>query len=169
VKTEAYEARRASRMDPGADAPRERASRVADAARNLESLGRLIDAEEERAIEAKPQPPPEKPRATAPLLAAAAGLTFRQTARDRGGATLGVLLGASGVRQYLAIAADGTWTLSDALPAGCPSFLVYESAANVLRGGALDADGTISFQGASYLIEASFEGGVAAAKVSGSS
>lgn len=166
MKTETYEALLPrSRTDLGAAAQRERAIRLADAARNLESLGRLAEAEE-RAIEAKPRPPPETPRATAPLLAAVAGLTFRQTARDRGGATLGVLLGASGVRQHLVIAADGTWTLSDALPAGRPSFLVYESAANVLRGGALDADGTISFQGASYVIDASFEGGVGAAKVS---
>jgi hypothetical protein len=111
-----------------------------------------------------------RPLPSAPLLATAATLQFRATSRDRSGSTLGVLVNAAGIQQYLAIAEggpDGTWALSGA-PAGTKPLLVYESAANVLRGGHLDPDGSISFHGGSYVIEAAFDGEIWAAKVSGS-
>jgi hypothetical protein len=116
-------------------------------------------------------PIPARPIIPALLLARTAVLSFRATSRDRSGSTLGVLVDESGAQQHLAIASggsDGTWTLSCKLPAGVTPFLVYESAANVLRGGALNADGSISYQGASYVIESSFDGDVWAARISGS-
>lgn len=116
-------------------------------------------------------PTPGKPLTSAPLLNAAAVLLFRATTRDKSGATLGVLVNAAGAPQHLAIAeggADGTWTLSSTLPAGQKPVLLNESAANLLRGGGLDADGTISFQGGSYVIESLFDGKNWTAKVSGS-
>lgn len=109
------------------------------------------------------------PFTPASLLATAAVLRFRATTRDRSGSTLGMLVNASGVQQYLVIAADGAWTLSGALPAGQKPVLLYESAANVLRGGKLNIDGSISYQGDSYLIESWFDGRDWTAKVSGSS
>jgi hypothetical protein len=102
------------------------------------------------------------------LLATAAALNFRSTSRDRSGSTLGVLVNTSGVQQHLAVAADGAWTLSSALPAGSKPVLLYESAANVLRGGDLSPDGSISYQGGSYVIESFFDGDAWMAKVSGS-
>jgi hypothetical protein len=87
----------------------------------------------------------------------AADLRFRATGRDRSGSTLGVLVDASGTRQHLVIAADGRFSLSQALPAGREPVLLYESAANVLRGGALNPDGSISYQGGSYRIESSLD------------
>jgi hypothetical protein len=102
------------------------------------------------------------------LLAAAAMLSFRATARDRSGSTLGVLVDPAGAQQHLAIAADGSWALANALPAGLKPVLVYESAANVLRGGSLNPDGSISYQGGSYEIESSFDGKGWTAKVRGS-
>ncbi|WP_437761520.1 hypothetical protein ACSRUE_44330 [Sorangium sp. KYC3313] len=114
---------------------------------------------------------PQKPVASSLLLATAAHLHFRATARDRSGSTLGVLINTSGARQHLVIesgGAEGTWTLSSAAPAGHASFLLYESAANVLRGGDLSEDGSISYQGALYTIESSLDGNTRTAKVSGS-
>jgi hypothetical protein len=102
------------------------------------------------------------------VVSAAAGLRFRPTARDRSGSTLGVLIDTSGAQQHLAIAADGAWTLSGSLPAGQQPILLYESAANVLRGGAPNPDGSISYQGGSYVIASSFDGKSWTAKVSGS-
>lgn len=117
-------------------------------------------------------PTRQKPITSAMLLAAAGHLTFRATTRDRGGSTLGVLVDASGTPQHLAIAsegASGTWTLSSALPpGGIKPVLLYESAANVLRGGNLSEDGSIAYQGGSYVIESAFNGKEWTAKVSGS-
>jgi hypothetical protein len=101
------------------------------------------------------------------LLAAAATLSFRSTTRDRSGATLGVLVDPTGA-QHLAIAADGSWALASALPAGLKPVLLYESAANVLRGGSPNPDESISYQGGSYQIESSFDGKGWTAKVRGS-
>jgi hypothetical protein len=106
------------------------------------------------------------PRTPAAVLAAAAALGFRPTARDRSGSTLGVLVDTSGAQQHLAIAADGAWVLTGSLPAGQRPILLYESAANVLRGGSPNADGSISYQGGSYAIEPSFDGQSRTAKVS---
>jgi hypothetical protein len=114
---------------------------------------------------------PQKPIASALLLATAALLTFRATSRDRSGSTLGVLVDATGAPQHLVIesaGAEGTWTLASALPTGRASYLLYESAANVLRGGNLSDDGSISFHGALYSIESSLDGNTRTAKVSGS-
>lgn len=114
---------------------------------------------------------PQKPVASTQLLATAAPLSFRATSRDRSGSTLGVLIDASGAPQHLVIEAggeEGTWMLSSALPTGHASFLLYESAANVLRGGNLSEDGSISFYGARYTIEPSLDGNTRTAKVSGS-
>ncbi|XXY50824.1 hypothetical protein WME91_06730 [Sorangium sp. So ce269] len=113
----------------------------------------------------------QKPIASALLLTTAALLSFRATTRDRSGSTLGVLVNASGAPQHLVIesaGADGTWTLHSELPTGRASFLLYESAANVLRGGNLSDDGSIAYQGASYIIESSLDGSTRTAKVSGS-
>jgi len=109
-----------------------------------------------------------EPLTPARLLATAAVLSFRPTTRDRSGSTLGVLVDAS-AQKHLAIAADGAWTMSAALPPkGLKPVLLYESAANVLRGGDLNADGSISYQGGSYVIESSFDGTGWTAKVGGS-
>ena len=105
------------------------------------------------------------------LLATAALLSFRATTRDRSGSTLGVLVDASGAQQHLMLASDGadsTWTLSSALPFGIKPFLLYESAANVLRGGNLSEDGSICYQGELYVIESSIDGDTRTAKVRGS-
>jgi len=111
------------------------------------------------------------PLPTTLLLSTAARLNFRAISRDRSGATLGVLVNASGAQQHLVIAsdgADGTWTLCGALLKGQKPFLLYESAANVLRGGKLNDDGSISYQGELYSIESSFDGNLWTAKVSDS-
>jgi hypothetical protein len=63
------------------------------------------------------------------------------------------------------VAADGTWSLAVTLPFGRKPVLIYESAANVLRGGVATPDGSILFQGDSYQIEACFDGGNCTAKV----
>jgi hypothetical protein len=110
------------------------------------------------------------PRTSAAVLAEAAGLSFRPTTRDRSGSTLGVLVDMSGAQHHLVIADDGAWTLSSgSLPAGRKPVLLYESAANVLRGGAANPDGSISYQGGLYAIESSFDGKSWTAKVSGCS
>jgi hypothetical protein len=108
-----------------------------------------------------------EPLTPAALLAAAAACSFRATTRDPSGATLGVLVDAS-ARRHLAIAADGAWTLSDARASRLGPVLLYESAANVLRGGNLSPDGSISYQGGSYVIESSFDGKGWTARVGGS-
>jgi hypothetical protein len=113
-----------------------------------------------------PNPIHQTPLTSAQLLAAAALLSFRATTRDRSGSTLGVLINASGAQQHLVVT-SGTWTLSSVPPAGLTPFLLYESAANVLRGGNLSADGSISYQGGSYTIESSFDGNAWTAKVGG--
>ena len=117
-------------------------------------------------------PTPQKPRTPAQLLATAGHLTFRATTRDRGGSTLGVLVDSSGIPQHLAVIAEGTattWSLSSALPTGgIKPVLLYESAANILRGGNLNEDGRINYQGGSYVIESAFDGKEWTAKVSGS-
>lgn len=117
-------------------------------------------------------PTPQKPRTPAQLLATAGHLTFRATTRDRGGSTLGVLVDSSGVQQHLAVVAEGTaatWSLSSDKPAGgIKPVLLYESAANILRGGNLNEDGSINYQGGSYVIESAFDGKEWTAKVSGS-
>jgi hypothetical protein len=108
------------------------------------------------------------PSTTVPLLATAAVLRFRATGRDKSGSTLGVLVDASGTQQHLVIA-DGDFALSSALTAGQTSVLIYESAASVLRGGGLNADRSISYQGDSYRIEPLFDGKAWTAKLSASS
>ena len=116
--------------------------------------------------------PYQKHLTTARLLAAAALLKFRATARDRSGAALGVLINASGAQQHLVLTSegeDGIWAFESAVPKGLRPFLLYESAANVLCGGNLSADGSISYQGALYTIESSFDGNVWTAKVRGRS
>mgnify|MGYP001026624747 CR=1 FL=1 len=116
--------------------------------------------------------PPQKHLTTARLLATASLLKFRAMSRDRSGSTLGVLINASGAQQHLVLTSDdegGTWALESALPGRRRQFLLYESAANVLCGGDLNADGSISYQGELYMIESSFDGNVWTAKVSGSS
>ncbi len=117
-------------------------------------------------------PTPQKPHTPAQLLATAVHLTFRATRRDRGGSTLGVLVDASGTPQHLAVISEGaapTWSLSSALPTGgIKPVLLYESAANILRGGNLNEDGSINYQGGSYVIESAFDGKEWTAKVSGS-
>jgi hypothetical protein len=92
-------------------------------------------------------------------------LSFRATGRDRSGATVGMLVDASGAPQHLLIAPDGSWTLARVLPRGQKPVLIYESAANVLRGGAPTSDGGIVFQGDSYRIEACFDSGSCTARV----
>ncbi len=106
-----------------------------------------------------------KPVTSTLLLATASHLNFRATGRDRSGSTLGVLVDPSGAQQHLAVAADGAWTLSGAPLPGQKPVLLYESAANVLRGGALNDDGSISYEGGSYVIESTFDGKGWTAKV----
>ena len=95
-----------------------------------------------------------KPPAAAPPGTA---LQFRATGRDRSGSILGVLVDAAGVQQHLVIAEDGRSSLSRTLPSGKEPVLLYESTANVLCGGSPNADGSISYQGVSYRIEASLD------------
>ena len=109
---------------------------------------------------------PQEPLTPAGLLATAAALAFRATKRSPSGSTLGVLVDSS-TGQHLAITADGAWTLSRSKPMGLEPVLLYESAANVLRGGSLSPDGSISYQGGSYEIESSFDGRAWTAKVRG--
>jgi hypothetical protein len=109
-----------------------------------------------------------KPAASALLLATAAVLSFRATTRDHSGSALGVLVDNHGAPQHLAINADGAWALSSAQPLGQEPILLYESAANVLRGGALNPDGSIAYAGGSYVIEPSRDSKGKTAKVSGS-
>jgi hypothetical protein len=114
---------------------------------------------------------PSKPHAPAALLAAASHLEFRATSRDRSGSALGVLINASGVKQHLTITSSetgGTWALFSALPIGLTPVLLYESAANVLRGGSPQEGGSIQFHGESYDIESSFDGSAWTARVGGS-
>jgi hypothetical protein len=96
-----------------------------------------------------------KPRAAPPPDAAA--LHFRATGRDRCGSLLGVLVDGTGAQQHLVIAADGRSSLARALPSGQAPVLLYESTANVLCGGSPNPDGSISYQGDSYRIEASLD------------
>lgn len=109
-----------------------------------------------------------KPVTPAVVLATAAALSFRATGRDRSGSAVGVLVDTSGAQHHLAVDEEGAWTLSGALPAGLKPVLLYESAANVMRGGHLSPDGSISYQGGSYVIESTFDGNAWTAKVSGS-
>ena len=113
--------------------------------------------------------PPVKTKIAAPLLATAHVLQFRATARDRSGSTLGMLVDASGAPQHLLLSADGDFSLTREPPHGQKPVLLYESAANVLRGGDLSPDGSISYQGGSYRIEPLFNGKDWTAKVSSSS
>jgi hypothetical protein len=108
----------------------------------------------------------QEPLTPAGLLATAAALAFRATSRSPCGSTLGVLVDASTGR-HLAITTGGAWTLSRSKPMGLEPVLLYESAANVLRGGTLSPDGSISYQGGSYEIESSFDGHGWTAKVRG--
>ena len=117
-----------------------------------------------------PTPAPTVARIDAALLLAAAVLAFRATGRDRSGSTVGVLVDTSGTPQNLTVAADGTSTLvSGVLPFGKKGVQLYESAANVLRGGKINPDGSISYQGGSYVIESVFDGKGYTAKVRSSS
>lgn len=107
-----------------------------------------------------------EPLTPAHLLSTASTLVFRATTRDRSGSTLGVLVDAA-AHQHLSMTAEGAWTVSSALPKGLKPVLLYESAANVLRGGELNADGTIGYQGSSYVIESRFYGTSWTAKLRG--
>lgn len=109
---------------------------------------------------------PQEPLTPARLLATAAALVFRATTRSPSGSRLGVLVDAA-TGQHLAITADGAWTLSHSKPKGLDPVILYESAANVLRGGSLSPDGSISYQEGSYEIESSFDGRAWTAKVRG--
>jgi hypothetical protein len=111
---------------------------------------------------------PPKSLTPALLLATAAVLHFQATSRDKSGSVLGVLSDTS-TRQHLAISADGAWMLSGPKPASLAPVLVYESAANVLRGGSLNPDGSIAYQGGTYVIEPLFDGRAWTARVRGSS
>ncbi len=112
-----------------------------------------------------------RPVTSAALHAEAKLLSFRPTRRDHAGAALGVLVDASGVRRDLALTAEGAWSLTAAplLPGSSirrdPPVLLYESAANVLRGGAVNLDGTISYAGGDYLLQPSSDGPLKTAKV----
>jgi hypothetical protein len=117
---------------------------------------------------APPEKISQKSLTPAVLLATAAVLTFHATTRDKSGSILGVLSDTS-TKQHLAIGADGGWMLAGPKPASPGPVLLYESAANVLRGGSLAADGTISYQGGSYQIEPLFDGRAWTARVRGSS
>ena len=110
--------------------------------------------------------PPREPLTPAHLLSTASTLVFRATTRDRSGSTLGVLVNAA-AHQHLSMTADGAWMVSSALPKGLKPILLYESAANVLRGGALNDDGSIAYQGSSYVIESRFDGSSWTAKLRG--
>ena len=113
-----------------------------------------------------------KPHTSARLLAAAAPLTFRATTRDRSGSTVGVLVDPSGVPLHLVIEGDGvggTWAFCGALPAGKKAVLLYESTANVLRGGEPAGDDQVLYQGELYTVEARFDGDAWMAKISSSS
>lgn len=113
-----------------------------------------------------------KPHTPAQLLAAAAPLSFRATARDRSGSTLGVLVDPSGAPRHLVIESDGvsgTWALYSALPDGRKAVLLYESTANVLRGGEPAGEDNVLYQGELYTVEARFDGNAWTAKICGSS
>jgi hypothetical protein len=110
-------------------------------------------------------PDVRKPHTSAALHAAAALLQFRATARDHNGAALGVFVDAAGAPQHLTLAADGAWDLSGGPTELEQRVLLYESAANVLRGGVLNPDGTIAYAGSAYVIEPSIDGQLRTARV----
>ncbi len=108
------------------------------------------------------------------LHAAAARLAFRSVRRDRSGATLGVLVDPSGTTHDLTLSAAGAWTLTPSPPSSSSSasssgrvgsVLLYESAANVLRGGAANANGTIAYAGSDYLLQPGVDGPLKTAKI----
>jgi hypothetical protein len=101
------------------------------------------------------------------LIQPSTALQFRATGRDRSGSVLGMLVDAAGVQQHLLVAEDGRSSLSPTLPPGKEPVFLYESTANVLRGGTPNADGSISYHGDSYRIEASLDGGRRTARVRG--
>ena len=109
-----------------------------------------------------------EPLTTGGLLSTAATLEFRATTRDKSGSTLGVLVDKT-AHQHLSITADHAWTVSSSLAKGLKPVLIYESAANVLRGGELSSDGSITYQGGSYFIESSFDGSSWTARLRGAS
>jgi len=94
-------------------------------------------------------------------------LQFRAEGRDRSGSVLGVLVDAAGVQHHLVVAEDGRSSLSPTLPSGKQPVFLYESTANVLRGGSPNADGSISYQGDSYRVEASLDQGRQTARLRG--
>jgi hypothetical protein len=120
-----------------------------------------------------PVPAVVAPRAvtSVALHAAASRLAFRSVRRDRSGATLGVLVDPAGAIHDLALSAAGAWTLTPSPPTGTPSpgrassVLLYESAANVLRGGAANANGTIAYAGGDYRLEPGVDGPLRTAKL----
>lgn len=110
---------------------------------------------------------PRKPETrTCPALhAVAASLSFRATARDHSGAALGVLVDGAGSQQHLGVTPDGAWSLSGGKAPAGSAVLLYESAANVLRGGAVNAEGIISYAGGDYLIDLSVDGRLRTARL----
>jgi hypothetical protein len=106
---------------------------------------------------------PPNPGIPALLLAAAARLGYRVTARDPSGLELGVFTDASGDKVLLVAGTTGAevqWVL-DSYPNPPPGFaphLVSRATYEVLHGGSLTTAGTIAWQGRTYRVRVHFDG-----------
>jgi hypothetical protein len=106
-------------------------------------------------------PLPPVPFIPAVLLAVVARLGYRVVARDPSGAELGTLVDDSGADRHLVVAhgnTDGTWTIVDVLPPGFGAHLLSRTTYDVLHGGSLTSDGSITFGGRSYHVRMWFNG-----------
>ena len=105
---------------------------------------------------------PPDPHIPELLLLVAARLGFRVTSRDLTGRELGVLCDSSGDRP-LVLAAGASpgicaWAFLNAGPMPKMAYLLPQATYDALRCGSLAEDGTLTYQGALYRIQASFDG-----------
>jgi hypothetical protein len=109
---------------------------------------------------------PPNPRFSPPLLDAAAKLGFMVTSRDASG-EFGVMVDERGAIQHLTVQSggpDGTWALVDTLPEDFGHFLITRETFAILQGGTLTKEGAIAFEGETYQLRATINGGRLTAK-----
>src|SRR5262249_1406363 len=98
---------------------------------------------------------PPLPGIVASGMAEVARLSFRGGAGE-----LGVLAGGTG-DFYMLISSggtDGTWVVVEALPEGFGPVLLAREAYEVLHGGTLNPDGTVTFQGRQHRLRSFYDG-----------
>ena len=109
---------------------------------------------------------PPHPLLTAPLLTAAAKLSFLITLREES-AELGVMVDESGAIHHLTMQGgetDGTWTLVPVIPEDFGHFLLSRDTFEILHRGTLNNDGSVTLDEQSYRIRAAINGGRLTAK-----